>query len=52
MYKHHQACIILSDEDIISIYGNSFKALTKRSMDTSRHTCISCERLCYERNEI
>jgi len=49
MYKHHQAYIILSDEDIISKYSNSFKALTKCSMDTP-HACISCERLCYKRN--
>jgi len=50
MYKHHQACTILSDKGIISKYSNSFKALTKRSMDISRHACIPCERLCYERN--
>jgi len=47
MYKHHQACTILSDEDIISKYSNSFKALTKRFMDAFRHACILCERLCY-----
>jgi len=50
MYKHHQTCTILSDEDIISKYSNSFKALTKRSINTPRHVCISCEKLCYERN--
>jgi len=50
MYTHHQAYNILSDKDIISKFSNSFKALTKCSMDTPRYACISCERLCYERN--
>jgi len=44
-YKHQQSCIILSDEDIISRYGKAFKALTKRSLDTPRYVCVSCERL-------
>jgi len=40
----------LSDKDIISKYSNTFKALIKRSIDTPRHVCISCEKLCYKRN--
>jgi len=50
MYKYQQTSIILSDDDIISKYHNAFKALTKRSIDTPRHICVSCERLCYKRN--
>jgi len=50
MYKYQQTSIILSDNDIISKYHNTFKALTKRSIDTPRHICVSCERLCHKRN--
>jgi len=49
-YKHQQTYTILSDEDIISRYSKAFKALTKRSMDTPRHVCVSCERLCFKKN--
>ena len=50
MYKHHQSLTDLSDDDIISKYSKAFKALTKRSMDTPRYVCVSCERLCYKRS--
>ncbi|XP_036140365.1 uncharacterized protein LOC118644830 [Monomorium pharaonis] len=50
MYKHHQSLTDLSDDDIISKYSKAFKALTKRSIDTPRYVCVSCERLCYKRN--
>jgi len=43
-YKHQQTYTILSDEDIVSKYSKAFKALTKRSMDTCRYVCVSCER--------
>jgi len=49
-YKHQQICTILSDEDIIFQYSKAFKALTKRSMDTPRYVCVSCERLCFKKN--
>jgi len=49
-YKHQQTYTILSDEDIISKYSKAFKALTKRSMDTPRYVCVSCERLCFKKN--
>jgi len=50
MYKYQQTYTILSDEDIISKYSKTFKALTKRSMDTLRYVCVSCERLCFKKN--
>ncbi|XP_070517894.1 uncharacterized protein [Cardiocondyla obscurior] len=50
MYKHQQTDIIMSDDDIIFKYQNAFKALKKRSVDTPRYICISCERLCYKTN--
>jgi len=50
IYKYQQTSIILSDDNIISKYHNAIKALTKRSIDTPRHICVSCERLCYKRN--
>lgn len=50
MYKHQQTYIILSNDEIISKYHNAFKILTKRSVDTPRYICVSCERLCYKRN--
>jgi len=40
MYKYQQINIILSDDDIISKYHNAFKALTKRSIDTTAYLCI------------
>jgi len=49
-YKHQQIYIILSDEDIIFRYSKAFKTLTKRSMNTPRYVCISCERLCFKKN--
>lgn len=49
-YKHRQINTILSDEDIISRYSKAFKALTKRSMDTPRYACVSCERLCCKKD--
>ena len=50
MYKHQQTDTILSDDDIISKYHNAFIALKKRSLDTPRYICVSCERLCYKKN--
>ncbi|KAL6433602.1 hypothetical protein ACFW04_006589 [Cataglyphis niger] len=38
------------DDDIISRYRKAFETLIKRSTDTPRHICVSCERLCYKRN--
>jgi len=49
-YKHQQICTILSDEDIIFKYSRAFKTLTKRSMDTPRYVCVSCERFCLKKN--
>jgi len=50
MYKHQHTDIALSDEDIIFEYKNAFKTLIKHFMDTLRHVCVSCERLCYKKN--
>jgi len=48
-YKYQRFCIILRGEDIISRYGKAFKALTKRSPDTPRYVCVSCEKLCLKK---
>ena len=48
MYKHQETDTILSDDDIIFKYHKAFKALIKRSTDTPRHICVSCEKLCYK----
>src|SRR5580765_2088899 len=50
MYKHQQTDTILSDDDIIFKYHKAFKDLNKRSTDTPRHICVSCEKLCYKKN--
>ena len=50
MYKHQQTDTFLSDDDIISKYHIAFKALTKRSTDTPRHICVSCEKLCCKKH--
>lgn len=50
MYKYQYCNVVLSDDDIISKYYDAFAAFTKRSMDTSRHICVSCERFCYKRS--
>jgi len=50
VYKYYQSFTNLSDDVIISKYSKAFKALTKRSMDTPRYVCVSCERLCYKRS--
>jgi len=50
MYKHQQFNTILSDDDIIKRYHKAFKTFIKRSIDTPRNICISCERLCYKRS--
>jgi len=49
-YKHQQTDTIMSDDDIISKYHQAFKALIKRSTNTPRYACVSCEKLCYKRN--
>ena len=41
--------ISLNEEEITSRYYLAFKAFTKRSMDTPRIPCVSCEKLCFER---
>ena len=41
--------VSLNEEEIISRYYLAFKAFTKRSMDTPRIPCVSCEKLCFQR---
>ncbi|KYN07689.1 hypothetical protein ALC62_01337 [Cyphomyrmex costatus] len=50
MYRHEQTYTSLSEKEIFSAFKNAFKAYTKRTMDTPRCVCVSCERLCYRRN--
>jgi len=50
MYKNQRTDTTLSDDEIISKYRNAFTILKKRSLDTPRYICVSCERLCYKRN--
>ncbi|XP_066600006.1 putative autophagy-related protein 11 [Prorops nasuta] len=40
----------LNEDDIKSQYFLAFKAFTKRSIDIPKWPCISCEKLCFERN--
>ncbi|KYM96060.1 hypothetical protein ALC62_13287 [Cyphomyrmex costatus] len=50
IYRHKQTHTNLSEKEIFSAFNNAFKAYTKRTMDTPRCVCVSCERLCYKRN--
>ena len=42
----------LNEQNIMSKYKNAFKQLTKRTLDTAKNVCISCEKLCYRKEVI
>ena len=42
----------LNEQNIMSKYKNAFKQLTKRTLDTAKNACISCEKLCYRKEVI
>lgn len=52
IYKTNTEQIDLDEDRIIDEHSRAFHDLVKRSMDTPKWPCISCEKLCYKRNVV